>query len=146
MVYCDTSFLLSLFVRDSGSVLADRQVKDLSTPIVWTPWHELEFAAGLEARIGRGDNTREEGRSVYRRVSECQSMGFFVVRSPRDWTSVHQQGVKLAKSYSAEFNNRGLDVLHVALCEELDLSDFWSRDMRQRKLAEARGLRVNELE
>jgi len=146
MIFCDTSLLLSLYVADRWSEEATRLVSTLRVPLVWTPWHELEISAALEARVGRGLTSREEADNIYPVLRRHRDDGFFRVVYPHSWPEVFRLGSALAMSHGAKHLNRGMDVLHVALCKTLKVETFWSMDDRQRALAEDVGLIVNHLD
>lgn len=146
MVFCDTSLLLSLYVTDRWSDAATRLASTLREQLVWTPWHELEISAALEARVGRGFTSREEADSIYSVLRRHRDDGFFRVVYPDSWPEVFRLGSALAVSHGAKHLNRGMDVLHVALCKTLKIETFWSLDDRQRKLAGDMGLKVNRLD
>ncbi|MBK1881216.1 type II toxin-antitoxin system VapC family toxin [Luteolibacter pohnpeiensis] len=143
MIYCDTSLLLSLYVADGGSDRAGELLDNASEPLVWSVWHELEFIAALEARVGRGSTTRKEADGVSAELAMHRDRdGLYVVRSA-DWDRVLARATDLAKKWGADFLCRSLDLLHVAVCLELGVGQFWSFDERQRKMAASEGLRIN---
>ena len=143
MIYCDTSLLLSLYVADDWSAEAGALVAGAREPLVWTAWHELEFTAALEARVGRGANTREEVDAVMEELAAHRERDELYVPRKADWEEVLRRAAGLAGKRGAEFLCRSLDVLHVAACLELRVERFWSFDERQRRLAKAVGLEVN---
>lgn len=146
MIFCDTSLLLSLYVADRWTGEATDLVEDAGQALVWTSWHELELCSALEARVGRGVTSRSEAKYVYQAIAMHQADGFLRSCSPRSWGSVFSLAGELARAHGAGFLNRGMDVLHVALCQSLKVETFWSMDDRQRKLAGKAGLEVNSLE
>jgi len=144
MIYCDTSFLFSLYVEDVGSRIASAQVENLTDPLIWTAWHQLEFTTALEARVGRNVNTRKEATSVMQALSlHLEKDGFFVKRTA-DWEQALAKSTEISQKWGAALGCRSLDVLHVGICLELEIENFWSLDERQRKLAKAVGLKINE--
>ncbi len=145
MVFCDTSLLLSLYVADRWSVEATLLVSTLREPLVWTPWHELEISAALEARVGRRLTSRDEADNIYSVIRQHRDDGFLRLVYPSSWPEVFRSGSELATRHGAKNLNRGMDVLHVALCMTLKIETFWSMDGRQRGLAEDVGLRLNPL-
>lgn len=143
MIYCDTSLLLSLYVADSRSKEAGELLADAKEPLAWTAWHELEFAAALEARVGRGTTTRDEADAVNAELAAHRERDGLYARRETDWERVLERAVRLTKDHGAAFLCRSLDVLHVAICLELGLERFWSFDERQRKLAVSERLDLN---
>lgn len=144
MIYCDTSFLLSLYVTDSHSAAAGGHLSALHEPLIWTGWHGLEFRTGLEARVGRELTSRDEANKIYDLISKHQAPSGIFENYPVAWPSAISQATKLAARYGASFKSRSLDVLHVAICVQLEVEHFWSFDSRQNELAKALGLSILE--
>jgi predicted nucleic acid-binding protein len=143
MIYCDTSFLFSLYVKDSGSQQASKQVANAKEPLVWTAWHQLEFTAALEARVGRKANSRREADVVFSTLqSHLENDGFYARRT-MDWELTLAKAIDLSREWGALFACRSLDVLHVGICLELGITQFWSLDKRQQDLAKVAGLRTS---
>ncbi len=143
MIYADSSLILSLYVADAGSANAGRMLAGQKEPLAWTAWHELEFTAALEARVGRGQNTRQEADAVFEELAAHRERDGLYSRRKADWDRVLERATKLAAQCGADYLCRSLDVLHVAVCLELGVSKFRTLDDRQRKLAERQGLELN---
>jgi hypothetical protein len=58
------------------------------------------------------------------------------------WRGALNRAADLSRQYTPAFGTRGGDVLHVACALELKRSHFLTFDERQRKLAEAAGLKL----
>ncbi len=54
-----------------------------------------------------------------------------------------QNGIALARNYVSTCGTRSFDTLHVASALELGVTEFWTFDDRQAKLAKAVGLKVS---
>jgi predicted nucleic acid-binding protein len=145
MIYCDTSFIFSLYVEDSGSQAASEQMTRVSEPLVWTAWHQLEFTTSLEARVGRKANTRKEAAAVQSTLNAHLDKNGIFSRRTSDWEQALARSVELSLKWGASIGCRSLDVLHVSICLGLGIENFWSADDRQRKLAKAVGLKINQL-
>lgn len=143
MIYADSSLILSLYVADSGSEAAEQMTAGLNEPLVWTAWHELEFNAAMEARVGRGQNTRTEADAVKAELAAHRERDGLYFRRSADWERVLERASSLTSQSGAELLCRSLDVLHVAACLELGLTIFLTLDERQRKLAAKHGLEIN---
>lgn len=143
MIYADSSLILSLYVADSGSEAAGQMLAGLNEPLVWTAWHELEFIAAMEARVGRGQNSRSEADAVKAVLLAHREQDGLYARRSMDWERILERATSLASQSGAEFLCRSLDVLHVATCLELGVAKFITLDERQRKLAVKHGLEVN---
>ncbi len=145
MIYGDTSFLFSLYVEDSASQRASAQMAAASEPLIWTPWHQLEFTAALEARVWRKANTRKQADAVHATLhTHLQKGGLFTHRTLKSDATLARAS-DLARKWGAKFGCRSLDVLHVGICLELEVEKFWSFDERQRSLAKAVGLKTNRI-
>jgi predicted nucleic acid-binding protein len=145
MIYCDTSFLFSLYVEDPGSQAVGKQMVEASEPLVWTAWHYLEFTTALEARVARKANTRTEANAVHATLGiHLEKSGIFARRT-MNWEHALARASDLSLKWGASLGCRSLDVLHVGICLELEIEKFWSADDRQRKLAKAAGLKINQL-
>jgi hypothetical protein len=84
MIYADSSLILSLYVADSGSETAGQMLENVNEPLVWTAWHELEFRAAIEARVGRGQNTRNEAEAVKAELLKHRERDALYVRHSTD--------------------------------------------------------------
>lgn len=144
MIYCDTSFLFSLYIEDSSSSRASAQIAAATESLVWTPWHLLEFTTALEARIARKANSRKEANAVNAALqTHLNQRGIFTKRT-MNWDHALVRSLELTKKWGARFGCRSLDVLHVGICLEMEIVKFWSLDDRQRSLAKAVGLKINK--
>ncbi len=142
MIYCDTSFLISLYVGDSHSRETERHLATCSDPLVWTKWHGLEFRTGLEARVGRGLTRHDEANRIFDLLSKQRSPAGIYESCSVNWRAALDEATRLAADYGEKFTSRSLDVLQVAICVQLEVEQFWSFDTRQNDLAETVGLSV----
>lgn len=62
--YADTSFLVSLYTRDSNSLSALTLVSTFTAPLVLTPLIELEFANAIGLRVFRREVLSLQANSV----------------------------------------------------------------------------------
>ncbi len=138
--YTDTSFLVSLYVSDSKSHIADRLLQGASYfPL--TPLHRAEWLHATGQNVFRGTITEvrsQELRALFERDAES---GLW-----RD-IAIPEQAfdlcADLARRYGSKIGMRTLDTLHVACAIELKAERFWTFDDRQEKLAKAAGLRTS---
>ena len=143
MIYADSSLILSLYVADSGSETAGQLIADAKEPLVWTAWHELACTSAMEARVGRGQNTRGEADAVNALLTAHRERDGLYERRAANWERVLERAIRVAARSGTVHLCRSLDVLHVAACLELGVSRFLTLDERQRKLALEQGLEVN---
>lgn len=89
-------------------------------------------------------NEREAGLS-HQKVEELVKGGNWAKLDLR-WEQVFARALGLSRAHTGRVKSRSLDILHVACAMDLGLREFWSFDTKQRRLAEAVGLKVNPVE
>lgn len=141
MIFCDTSFLLSLyFDRDARHPAAARVASRFTDGIPYTPLAELELTNSLR-RLRVADTL--DG-------TELTSILSLLERDVRDGLlerkavnqSTHYKTAMEISERRMELSSRSLDILHVAAALVLGATSFASFDGRQRELAKAEGLHV----
>lgn len=138
-IYADTSFLASLYLRDSHSLTADQLLPDL-TECFLTPLHRAEWFHAIAQHVFRGGLTEIKARELHRLFEQDVHTG--------PWRKValpehaFDLCADLARRHGAKFGMRTLDTLHVACALELKAEQFWTFDERQAKLAKAQGLKT----
>jgi predicted nucleic acid-binding protein len=138
-VYADTSFFVSLYIRDYHSVQARTWVG--SEPSVWlTHLHVAEWVHAVEQHVFRGQMSASEAARIHARFSSDRDGGLWLEESLPE--SSYSRCAELARRYAAKIGVRTLDTLHVAIALELNATDFWTFDERQQELAKAVGLKV----
>lgn len=138
-IYADSSFLVSLYVRDIYTQECLRRM--WSRPRVWlTPFHELEFAHAVAQSAFRGRFTKDIAEEILRDFAGDRESGVWL---PAEFpAAAFQAGVLLANLHGRRLGSRTLDTLHVAAAIQLGAKEFWTFDDRQSKLAAAVGLKV----
>lgn len=137
MIYCDSSFLISLYIGTEALSSAARQIADSFQEPIAFPWlSELEVlttlyrsfrAAFLRSALDAFNSARQDGILV-----EC------VLEQEACW----RRALELSKRHVARIKCRILDILHIALALEIAPPYFVSFDRRQRQLAEAVHLKI----
>ena len=140
----DTSFLMSLYGRDSNSRRAAALVARDKPVFLLTEFGEVEFNNAVERLLFSGRSgaywTLREAQAVRERFEQHVNAG---VLQPRPVPSdAWQTAIRLSRNYSAKLGTRTLDVLHVAVALSLQPDVFLTFDKRQWRLAKAVGLRV----
>ena len=137
--YADTSFFVSLYIPDVHSPEAERRMA--SSPVVWlTPFHVAEWTHAVEQQVFRGAASRTEADHSHERFQQHRESGLWVeVALPEAAFDVCAQ---LGRLHGAKLGLRTLDTLHVASALELKAVRFWTLDERQKKLAQAVGLKT----
>lgn len=91
--------------------------------------------------VAFGDMGRSECQLAFRQIDEDLRDGI-LIHTVAEWTNVFRRADDLSERHAAREGQRTIDLLHVAIALECDAKTFLSFDRRQRKLAEAAGLRV----
>jgi predicted nucleic acid-binding protein len=138
-IYADTSFLVSLYVRDGHSGAAVQRMA--SRPRIWlTPFHSAEWTHAIERQVFQKHLSRHEAQQVYVEFEADRKSGVWIeVALPESAFAVC---CDLGRRYAAHLGNRTLDTLHVASALELKARSFWTFDERQARLARAAGLKT----
>jgi predicted nucleic acid-binding protein len=141
-VCCDTSFLFSLYGRDSNTAGALACARTLTAPLTLSVLNQFEFenairlsayrnfipAADLELMVANFSGELEAGR---------------VVVSPCDLSEVLQEARQLSRLYALAGGFRSFDILIVAVAIHFQARQFLSFDSKQRDLARRAGLKIN---
>ncbi len=142
MIYCDTSFILALYVEeDFFHVQACRLAAKFKEPIPVTLLSELELVNGIRRSLAAKIISLEEHDRIFRQIAEDESQGILVR------LAVHQadhfaKARDLSKKFTSQISARSLDILHVAAALLLHARDFGSFDGKQRLLASKAGLKL----
>lgn len=135
--YADSSFLVSLIVRDAFSPLAIALL-DEGAVLLLTPLHRVEVANAVALRVFRREASAGEAMRALRVFEANQATEAF---EPREWPGqAWEAAANLSRRYSPRLGVRTLDVLHVAAAISLRAEAFYSFDRRQRRLADGAGL------
>ena len=110
-------------------------------PVVWlTPLHVAEWTHAIEQHVFRKLVSRSEADRLHERFQQHRESGLWVeVALPEAAFDVCAQ---LGRLHGAKLGLRTLDTLHVASALELKAERFWTFDERQKKLAQAVGLKT----
>ena len=138
--YVDTSFLASLYLRDSHSDIADQMLQDL-TECFLTPLHRAEWFHAIAQHVFRGTITEAKAGELHLLFEQDTKT------APWRKVVVPEQAfdlcAELARRQVSKLGVRALDSLHVACALELKADRFRTFDDRQAKLARAEGLKTH---
>jgi predicted nucleic acid-binding protein len=139
-IYADTSFVVSLYVRDRPSNAAAQRMS--SRPNIWlTPLLAAEWIHAIERRLFQKDLSHYDAQQIYADFERNRNLGVWIeVALPE---SVFSICCDLARRYTARLGNRTLETLHVACALELKATGFWTFDERQARLARSAGLNTD---
>jgi predicted nucleic acid-binding protein len=116
-------------------------IRGVSAPLPLTPLGWLELRNGLNLALYRERITAAEHAAAWQRVEADVVAGLFVHTTVAA-TALHAKARELSDRHTAALGTRTLDILHVAAALLLGARDFLSFDERQRRMAEAEGLKV----
>ena len=139
--YPDSSFLFSLLAKDRHTPDASRYMAQAGVPLLFTPLHRVEVRNALRNATGRKEITEQECRAAFRLIENRLHEQLFVHR-PVEWTNIFRRADELSEQHATQHGQRTIDLLHVAIALDFGAKTFLSFDQRQRKLANAAGLKV----
>jgi predicted nucleic acid-binding protein len=138
-IYADTSFFVSLYVKDIHSITADEMLRGSERPPI-TPLHIAEWTHAIAQQVFRRQMTMVEAGRLHRDFDDdCAAQIWQTLLVPETALEVCAD---LGRRFGPKLGVRTLDSLHVACALELKTKRFWTFDERQRKLAKAAGLDI----
>ena len=137
----DSSFIVSLYLPEANSSLADAGCNAVQSPIKLTEWHRVEIANAFQRAIKSLRITPKQAATLWRDFNDDISAGRFEIVAV-DHAAVLARALILCHSVAATMGARTLDLIHIATALEIGVSDFLSLDHRQRAAATAQGLHV----
>ena len=139
--YADSSFIVSLFRKDDNQVAANEFMAKSTPVLAVSPLNRIELRNALRNAQSFGEITEQERRAAFRQIESDLREGIFVHLAV-DWTLAFRRVDELSEKYAADYGQRTIDLLQVAIALECGAKTFLSFDNRQRKLARAAGLKV----
>ena len=138
-IYADTSFFVSLYVKDTRSIMADQMLRGGERPPI-TPLHTAEWTQAIAEHVFRRQMTVAEADRLHREFdNDCAARIWQTVGLPETAIGICAD---LGRRFGRKLGIRTLDSLHVACAVELNTKRFWTFDDRQKKLAKAAGLDI----
>ena len=141
MIYADSSFLVSLYLRDANSATARSEMLSNPQQIALSRIAALEVRNAFRLAVFRGWITPEQDKQL-QTLFHSDSNGGFLQPVPFSSDDVFAEAERLSKAETAMLGNRSLDVLHIACARLTELNGFASFDERQRNLARKVGLQL----
>jgi len=145
MIFCDSSFLASLFVEgDRLHEPACRIAQKLTEPMPYTLLGELELLNALNRGLGEKAFARSSYDAVFRKIADDEAAGF-LERCAINQIRHFEKARQLSKRFTGQLFCRSLDVLQVAAALVVGAETFVTFDAKQAKLAAAAGLKIISL-
>ena len=141
MRYFDTGVLLKLYLPEPRAAEAIAYVNACGNRPPVTPLHELEMRSALRQKAGRGEITLLECEALLAQL-EADLNGSVHERATVIWPDVFATVESLSAAHGVSTLCRSLDMLHVALAQQLGATEFCTFDHRQSLMAMAAGLVV----
>lgn len=140
MIYCDSSFLASLYVTtDVFNPKARKEAAKFTHAIPYTLLNELELLNALRRGLGDGSLDQSAHDAVIRDI-DADEADALLERAALNQIKLYEKARELSKKHTPALACRSLDILHVASAVVLAAQKFASFDHRQRKLAAVIGL------
>jgi len=137
IVYVDSSFLVSSYIRDTHSTEVVRRLS-AKPRVCLTPFNRSELANAIFRQAFLGRLPFADSQLAWNSFEGDFRAGIWEYRDfpSQSWAT----SIEFARSYGSTLGVRTLDSLHVACALELKADRFWTFDDRQARLAEAVGL------
>ncbi len=143
MTYLDSSFLVSLYVRDTHSLAATSIIALAPGYLIVTLWAQLETENTFELRVYRKEASRTEAAAARQDLQADIRNGVLELRDLP--SSAFNSARQLSAQFSSSSGTRAGDVLHVAAAQDIGATNFFSFDLQQRAMAQAVGLKLNSM-
>ena len=150
-IYADTSFLVKLLSKETGSAEAVAEYRRLQRPrLFFLPLHALEVENAIRHRAFHERRIRpaaERAQIIRERDAALARVSQHVKRGALeeialDMDPAFSRACRLSSTYTDRFGARAIDLLHVACALLLESEVFLTSDQRQAALAKAEGLQV----
>ena len=141
--YADSSVLVAFYLNEPHSPVARLALSSIRQ-VPYTPLHHLEVPNALRVWVGRGRLTVAESSKLLSHLEGDVSAGR-LLQVPIDLYAVFSAAEALSARHASRLLSRSLDTLHVAAALELGCKRFVTFDARQTRLAEAAGLKADDL-
>lgn len=139
-IYCDTSFLLALYLDCQFTAVAVDIIKRVDTPLALNALQKLEITNGIMRSAFTKTISPEQACHVRLRFDKDIESGFYQL-DPGPTPSVFEIANKLSIKHALTMGNHSLGILHVSCALLGKARHFLTFDARQQQLAKAEGLK-----
>lgn len=142
MTYCDSSFLVPLYLYESASSEKASMIAASWQEAAWiSPLGELEFTNAVCRKIFEKDISSVAGQNALRDFRQDIQSKLF------RWTNLNlavmfRDATQLSVQHTPTGGHRSLDLLHVSAAKLLGATQFLSFDDRLNRLAKAEGMKL----
>ena len=140
-VCCDTSFLFSLYGRDTFTPAALAAALVLAKAPSLSPFNEYEFLNAVRLACFRGAIGGEQAAAMLEDFGADMAAGRLTPETA-SLTAILEEAKRLSAKHTQTNGHRAFDILHVAAAVTMKADAFLSFDLNQRQLAKAAGLEV----
>ena len=142
MIYCDSSFLIPLYLHEEGrSEQARRIASQWKQAATISLLSELEFTNTICRKVLERKISGSQARQLGREFKQDLQSGIFCW-PPLNLAVMFRDAVDLSLRHTPTGGHRSLDVLHVAAAKLCGARQFLSYDDRLNRLAKAEGLTI----
>jgi len=143
MLYLDTSALLKLYIRETGSDLVQARIASQDHPLPIWEIQKAELINALRLKVFWNEITLEQAETQIRLFENRLKRGLYVFPEI-DRNSLMKCVLRLGAE-APRLGCRTMDIFHVACALEIRACEFLSFDQRQQSLATHAGLNVPAL-
>src|SRR4051812_28647953 len=122
-IYADTSFLFSLYLRDTNTAAAIGFLRANPTPLAFTGWQRLELRNAIRLSIFRGHHDSSAATAALQKI-EIDLVQGDLLDTHLVWPRVLDEAETLSARHTTPLGVRALDLLHVAAAITLGASRF----------------------
>lgn len=149
--YADTSFLVKLIARESGTESAVAEYRRLGRPgLFLLSLHQFEVSNAIRQRVFHQRHAISSGERSLIKTERNAALERFktlierraLIEVAEDIETGLELARKLSETHTERLGCRGFDLLHVALALRLESEVFFTCDRIQGSLARATGLKV----
>lgn len=141
-VYADSSFLVALYLPREQSPAAAAFMREHGRALPFTPWHRLEVRNAIRLAVFQGLIDSRQARIQLKQLDADLREETLIVHTPVDWTTVLRRAEQFGAAHNESTGCRSSDLFHIAAAVEMGAELFLTFDVRQKKMAEAVGLKV----
>ena len=140
MLYLDTSALLKLYIRETGSEAVQSHVASQYHPLPIWEIQKAELINALRLKVFWKEITLEQAETQIRLFENRLKRGLYTFPEI-DRNSLMKCVFRLGAE-TPRLGCRTMDIFHVACALEIGASEFLSFDQRQNALATSAGLKL----